>query len=188
MPQPLRARRTPTALESIAIKSIAFCALPASASRHFHGPCSSEQPPLPRLQLPLKHTGSAPIGTATRLGHPGPALVGQLQLRLIVLDAERGAVAAALTVGSPQCSGGLDSLGQWQRGTLVLKPYRPEPDAAACEVQVRVDADGRRAWVSETGWGAEPGAACVFEGQWQARWGGLLAAAGAMKMAASACR
>src|SRR3990167_9657580 len=38
----------------------------------------------------------------------GPALVGQLQLRLIVLDAERGAVAAALTVGSPQCSGGLD--------------------------------------------------------------------------------
>ena len=76
MPQPLRARRTPTALESIAIKSIAFCALPASASRHFHGPCSSEQPPLPRLQLPLKHTGSAPIGTATRLGHPGPAPVG----------------------------------------------------------------------------------------------------------------
>ncbi|MES2925395.1 MAG: hypothetical protein V4843_01170 [Pseudomonadota bacterium] len=99
----------------------------------------------------------------------GPALVGQLQLRLIVLDAERGAVAAALTVGSPQCSGGLDSLGQWQRGTLVLKPYRPEPDAAACEVQVRVDADGRRAWVSETGCGAYRGAACVFEGQLQAR-------------------
>lgn len=99
----------------------------------------------------------------------GPALVGQLQLRLIVLDAERGAVAAALTVGSPQCSGGLDSLGQWQRGTLVLKPYRPEPDAAACEVQVRVDPDGRRAWVSETGCGAYRGAACVFEGQLQAR-------------------
>lgn len=99
----------------------------------------------------------------------GPALVGQLQLRLIVLDAERGAVAAALTVGSPQCSGGLDSLGQWQRGTLVLKPYRPEPDAAACEVRVRVDADGRRAWVSETGCGAYRGAACVFEGQLQAR-------------------
>src|SRR3989344_4524770 len=71
---------------------------------------------------------------------PASRLVGQLQLRLIVLDAERGAVAAALTVGSPQCSGGLDSLGQWQRGTLVLKPYRPEP-----------------------------GAACVFEGQLQAR-------------------
>ncbi|WP_147433289.1 hypothetical protein [Acidovorax sp. 94] len=99
----------------------------------------------------------------------GPALVGQLQLRLIVLDAERGAVAAALTVGSPQCSGGLDSLGQWQRGTLVLKPYRPEPDAAACEVQVRVDPDGRRARVSETGCGAYRGAACVFEGQLQAR-------------------
>ncbi|WP_436129584.1 hypothetical protein [Acidovorax sp. LjRoot38] len=99
----------------------------------------------------------------------GLALVGQLQLRLIVLDAERGVVAAALTVGSPQCSGGLDSLGQWQRGTLVLKPYRPEPDAAACEVQVRVDADGRRAWVSETGCGAYRGAACVFEGQLQAR-------------------
>lgn len=99
----------------------------------------------------------------------GPALVGQLQLRLIVLDTERGVVAAALTVGSPQCSGGLDSLGQWQRGTLVLKPYRPEPDAAACEVQVRVDADGRRAWVSETGCGAYRGAACVFEGQLQAR-------------------
>src|SRR3989338_2534573 len=71
MPQPLRARRTPTALESIAIKSIAFCALPASASRHFHGPCSSEQPPLPRLQLPLKHTSSAPKGTATPLRPPG---------------------------------------------------------------------------------------------------------------------
>ncbi|PIF28311.1 hypothetical protein CLU88_3218 [Acidovorax sp. 56] len=99
----------------------------------------------------------------------GPALVGQLRLRLIVLDAERGTVAAALTVGSPQCSGGLDSLGQWQQGTLVLKPYRPEPDAAACEVRVRVDANGRQAWVSETGCGAYRGAACVFEGQLQAR-------------------
>lgn len=99
----------------------------------------------------------------------GPALVGQLQLRLIVLDAELGTVAAALTVGSPQCSGGLDSLGQWQQGTLVLKPYRPEPDAAACEVRVRVDANGRQAWVSETGCGAYRGAACVFEGQLQAR-------------------
>lgn len=124
----------------------------------------------------------APMGgaSAPRSAHPlpahrlaaqweGPAVVGTLQLRLIVLDAERGVVAAALTVGAPQCSGGLDSLGQWQRGTLVLKPYRPEPDAGACEVQVRVDADGRRAWVSESGCGAYRGAACVFEGQLQAR-------------------
>ena len=77
--------------------------------------------------------------------------------------------AAAQPPALPADSGGLDSLGQWQRGTLVLKPYRPEPDAAACEVQVRVDADGRRAWVSETGCGAYRGAACVFEGQLQAR-------------------
>ena len=113
---------------------------------------------------------SAPLA-ASRLAAQwqGPALVGQLQLRLIVLDAERGTVAAALTVGSPQCSGGLDSRGQWQQGTLVLKPYRPEPDAAACEVRVRVDANGRQAWVSETGCGAYRGAACVFEGQLQAR-------------------
>lgn len=113
---------------------------------------------------------SAPL-PASRLAAQwqGPALVGQMQLRLIVLDAERGTVAAALTVGSPQCSGGLDSLGQWQQGTLVLKPYRPEPDAAACEVRVRVDPNGRRAWVSETGCGAYRGAVCVFEGQLQAR-------------------
>jgi hypothetical protein len=99
----------------------------------------------------------------------GPALEGKMRLRLIVLDAERGVVAAALTLGSKQCSGGLDSLGQWQQGTLVLQPYRPEPDAAACEVRVRVDASGRRATVSETGCAAYRGAACVFEGQLQAQ-------------------
>jgi hypothetical protein len=101
----------------------------------------------------------------------GPALVGRLHLRLIVLDAERGVVAAALTLGSTQCSGGLDSLGQWQAptSTLVLKPYRPEPDAAACEVRVRVDSRGRQAWVTESACGAYRGAGCVFEGQLQAR-------------------
>lgn len=119
-------------------------------------------------------SGAAPAAlSASRLAGEwqGPALVGQLQLRLIVLDAERGVVAAALTVGSAQCSGGLDSLGQWQAptSTLVLKPYRPEPDAAACEVRVRVDGRGRQAWVSETACGAYRGAGCVFEGQLQAR-------------------
>ncbi len=99
----------------------------------------------------------------------GPARVGQLQLRLIVLDAERGVVAAALTVGAPHCSGSLDSLGQWQKGTLVLKPYRPEPETDTCEVRVRVDAHGRQAWVSETGCGAYHGAGCTFEGMLQAR-------------------
>jgi len=99
----------------------------------------------------------------------GPARVGQMQLRLIVLDAEHGVVAAALTVGAPQCSGGLDSLGQWQQGTLLLKPYRPEPGTDACEVHVRVDARGRQAWVSETGCGAYHGANCAFDGTLQAR-------------------
>ncbi len=122
-------------------------------------------------QAPVPASAASAALPASRLAAQwqGPALVGQMQLRLIVLDAERGTVAAALTVGSPQCSGGLDSLGQWQQGTLVLKPYRPEPDAAACEVRVRVDANGRQAWVSETGCGAYRGAACVFEGQLQAR-------------------
>lgn len=99
----------------------------------------------------------------------GPARVGQMELRLIVLDAERGAVAAALTVSSPQCSGGLDSLGQWQQGTLVLKPYRPESETDTCEVRVRVDAHGRQVWVSEKGCGAYHGVGCVFEGTLQAR-------------------
>lgn len=90
----------------------------------------------------------------------GPARVGQLQLRLIVLGAERGVVAAALTVGAPHCSGGLDSLGQWQQGTLVLQPYRPDPETEACEVRVRVDARGgrpslgvgNRLWSLSRGW------------------------------------
>jgi hypothetical protein len=122
-------------------------------------------------QAPVPAPAASAALPASRLAAQwdGPALVGQLRLRLIVLDAERGTVAAALTVGSSQCSGGLDSLGQWQQGTLVLKPYRPEPDAAACEVRVRVDANGRQAGVSETGCGAYRGAACVFEGQLQAR-------------------
>ncbi len=130
--------------------------------------------PAPVAVPPPAASGTVPATLpASRLAGEwsGPALVGQMQLRLIVLDAERGVVAAALTVGSAQCSGGLDSLGQWQASisTLVLNPYRPEPDAAACEVRVRVDGRGRQAWVSETACGAYRGAGCVFEGQLQAR-------------------
>lgn len=93
-----------------------------------------------------------------------------LDMTLIVLDVIEGAVAADLTVGNRDCSGGIAGLGKLRGNVLTLTPYKKEEGGEACVVTITFDASGKAASVSESQCGYYHGAACEFRGSIKRKW------------------
>jgi hypothetical protein len=88
-----------------------------------------------------------------------------LEVRVILLDGERGVAAASVEVNSGSCSGSISGIGELHGRTLTIAPYEKVSGGDACRLDLEFD----KAWkqVKATGRQCQvfSGAACGFEGQ-----------------------
>ncbi|MFS2023472.1 hypothetical protein [Massilia sp. CT11-137] len=88
------------------------------------------------------------------------------ELKTIVLDGEKGVVAASATVTQGSCSGTISGIGTMNDTTLVIKPYVKAEGGEQCVLQAKFDANWERVKITEgKGCAAYHGAACSWEGQ-----------------------
>ena len=88
-----------------------------------------------------------------------------LEVRVILLDADRGIAAARAEVVSGSCSGSIAGIGEVRGRILTITPYEKTEGGESCRLELEFD----RPWkqVKATGYGCQvfSGAACGFEGQ-----------------------
>jgi hypothetical protein len=88
-----------------------------------------------------------------------------LQVRVILLDDDRGVVAASAEVVSGSCSGSIAGIGEIRGRILTVTPYQKTEGGGSCRLELEFD----RTWKQVKGTGYEcqvfSGAACGFEGQ-----------------------
>lgn len=88
------------------------------------------------------------------------------ELKTIVLDVEKGVVAASATVAQGSCSGTIAGIGTMNDTTLLIKPYVKAEGGEQCVLQAKFDANWERVKIAEgKGCAAYHGAACGWEGQ-----------------------
>lgn len=89
-----------------------------------------------------------------------------VELKTLLLDPEKGVVAASATVNEGACSGSIAGVGKMNGKVLSIEPYVKIEGGEQCVLQVSFDAKWSRAKISE-GKGCAPyhGAACSWEGQ-----------------------
>lgn len=89
-----------------------------------------------------------------------------VELKTLILDPEKGVVAASTTVTEGACSGSIAGIGKMNGKTLLIEPYVKAEGGEQCVLQVSFDPKWSRAKVTE-GKGCVPyhGAACSWEGQ-----------------------
>lgn len=91
---------------------------------------------------------------------------GDLSMKIMVLDNEKGIVAASVFTGiQGGCSGTIAGLGKFVGDTLSLKNFAKEEGAESCVVSVVFNKNMKSAKISETNCSALHGAACAFEGK-----------------------
>lgn len=88
------------------------------------------------------------------------------ELRTILLDAEKGVLAAQTVVASGSCSGTFAGIGQIKGRILLLEPYSKIEGAEMCLVKIEFDQKWKSARITEgEGCSAYHGASCGWEGQ-----------------------
>lgn len=88
------------------------------------------------------------------------------KLKTIVLDDEKGVVAASATVVLGSCSGTISGIGTMNDRTLLIKPYVKVEGGEQCVLRAKFDTKWERVQLSEDeGCSAYHGAACAWEGQ-----------------------
>ncbi|MEW9586978.1 hypothetical protein [Paraburkholderia sp. DGU8] len=90
---------------------------------------------------------------------------GDMSLRTITADSDKGLVVAHAEVGAQGCAGDFVGIGQLKGNSLRLSPFVKDSDTASCVVTVSFDKTGKKAKVSEDGCMSFHGAACDFDGQ-----------------------
>lgn len=87
-------------------------------------------------------------------------------LQVIVLDSERGIVAAKASVSHGHCSGTLAGLGEVKGRRLTIEPYVKLEEPERCHLIVEFDSKWRNATLTENSYcAAFHGASCSWEGQ-----------------------
>ena len=88
-------------------------------------------------------------------------------LRTIVVgesvNASDRIVAAEIIVGGTNCSGAFTGTGTMNGNRLVLRPYKPQPSMAKCEVTIMVQENGKNVQITEKSYREYHGAECNFE-------------------------
>jgi hypothetical protein len=90
---------------------------------------------------------------------------GDMSLRTITADSDKGTVVAHVDVGAQGCAGDFVGIGQLKGNALRLSPFVKDSDNASCVVTVSFDKTGKKAKVSEDGCTSFHGASCGFDGQ-----------------------
>lgn len=92
---------------------------------------------------------------------------GDLSMRIIVLDNEKGIVAVSASTGTGGCSGTIAGVGNYIGNTLKFGNYTKEEGAENCMVNVTFK-DGKKGKkvgeISEENCSYFHGAACAFDG------------------------
>jgi hypothetical protein len=88
-----------------------------------------------------------------------------LEVRVILLDGERGVAAASVEVVSGSCSGSISGIGDVHGRTLTITPYEKVSGGESCQLDLEFDTAWKQ--VKATGRQCQvfSGAACGFEGQ-----------------------
>lgn len=89
-----------------------------------------------------------------------------VELRTLLLDPEKGVVAASATVTEGACSGSIAGIGKMSGKALLIEPYVKVDGGEQCVLQVSFDPKWTRAKITEgKGCAAYHGASCSWEGQ-----------------------
>ena len=89
---------------------------------------------------------------------------GRLSMRTIVLDEERGLIAAGLEVSAKQCFGKFAGTGTLKGNVLKLSSASRDAGMRKCVVTLTFERGGQRATIDENECLPYPGAACGFSG------------------------
>lgn len=89
-----------------------------------------------------------------------------LGLQVILLDEEKGIVAAATSIVIGSCSGSISGVGKISGRSLTFAPYKKLEQGETCSITAEFDKTWNRVRVTE-GKGCSPyhGASCGWEGQ-----------------------
>lgn len=88
---------------------------------------------------------------------------GNASLRTIVLDAEKGVVAASVSVWSNSCSGEVTGIGRINKNVLSIQPYTKDSNDN-CVITVTFDKTGKKAKMNDRDCMGYHGASCSFDG------------------------
>ena len=95
----------------------------------------------------------------------GTYVSSAIEVRVILLDGDRGVAAASALVASEGCSGAIAGVGHFHGRTLTVTPYEKVVGGESCRLHLQFDP----AWKSVRATGEQcavfSGAACGFEGQ-----------------------
>jgi hypothetical protein len=90
----------------------------------------------------------------------------QAELRTILLDKEKGVIAAAAVVVQGACSGTISGLGTITKKTVRIEPYEKIPGSEKCTLEITFSPDWKKAKLVEgASCSAYHGASCGWEGQ-----------------------
>jgi hypothetical protein len=88
-----------------------------------------------------------------------------VSLTVILLDSEKGVVAAKTEVVSGSCSGSVSGIGNIKGHTLTFSPYVKEEDAQDCKITATFDPAWKQVKIQSQGCSSYSGAECGWEGQ-----------------------
>lgn len=91
---------------------------------------------------------------------------GELSVRTIVLNNEKGIVAVSAFTGLPNgCSGTIAGIGNFVGDTLTFNSYVKEEGSESCVVNITFDKNRKSAKMFEKDCSALHGTACAFAGK-----------------------
>lgn len=88
-----------------------------------------------------------------------------MELRLIVLDIDKGVIAASLGVGAAGCAGEISGIGQTKGNVFTFTPYVKFDAEDSCSIKVVFDKDDKTIVIKENNCIYHHGAACSFDGK-----------------------
>ncbi|CAN7717256.1 hypothetical protein [Duganella sp. LjRoot269] len=96
----------------------------------------------------------------------GAYVSNDVHLQVIVLETDKGTVAASTSVTRGACAGEIAGLGKITEKKMVFSPYAKEPGGEACLVTVEFDAKFQRGRIfANESCTIYHGASCSWEGQ-----------------------
>jgi len=90
----------------------------------------------------------------------------QLEVRVVLLDPEKGVAAVGTSLSQGECSGSVSGIGRFvSEQKLVFEPYVKEAETSSCKVTVEFNRAWNKVKVTSAGCSSYHGASCSWEGQ-----------------------
>ncbi len=90
----------------------------------------------------------------------------QLEVRVVLLDPEKGVAAVGTSLSKGECSGSVSGIGHFvSEQKLIFEPYVKEAEASSCKVTVEFNRQWNKVKVTAEGCSSYHGASCAWEGQ-----------------------